>query len=44
MTMQMNNIGKKLKLENCFALSCNGKSGGLAILWNFETTLQQPPH
>lgn len=32
--MQMNNVGKKLKLESCFAVSSNGKSGGLAMLWS----------
>lgn len=30
--MQMNTVGKKLKLESCFAISNNGKSGGLAML------------
>lgn len=32
--MQMNNVGKKLKLESCFTVSRNGKSGGLAMLWS----------
>lgn len=32
--MQMNNVGKKLKLESCFAVSSKSKSGGLAMLWS----------
>lgn len=37
MTIQMNNVGKKLNFNNCFAVSSNEKSGGLAILWNSST-------
>lgn len=32
--MQMNNVGKKMKLESCFDVSSKGKSGGLAMLWS----------
>ena len=35
----MNNVGKKLKMENCFAVSNKGKSGGLAMLWTLETNV-----
>lgn len=31
--IQMNNVRKKLKLESCFAISSDGRSGGLAMLW-----------
>lgn len=33
LTMQMNNVGIKLKPESCFAISSNSKSGGLAMSW-----------
>lgn len=33
----MTNVGKKLKIDNCFTVSSNGKSEGLTMLWNFET-------
>ncbi|KAH9801140.1 hypothetical protein KPL71_000911 [Citrus sinensis] len=36
----MNVIGKKLKFDNCFAVSCSGRGGGLALLWNEETCVQ----
>ena len=39
-TMQMNVTGKKLKFDNCFAVSCSGRGGGLALLWNEETCVQ----
>ena len=31
-TIHMNNVGMKLNFNNCFAVSSNGKSGGLAML------------
>ena len=30
----MNNVGMKLNFNNCFVVSSNGKSGGLAMLWD----------
>ena len=33
----MENVGKKLKFENCFWVSRSGKNGGLAMLWNSAT-------
>lgn len=33
----MNNIGKKLKMENYFAVGSNGKSESLVMLRNYET-------
>lgn len=33
----MNNISKKLKMENYFAVGSNGKSESLVMLWNYET-------
>ena len=33
----MNNAGKNLKIDNYFAVSSKGKSGGLAMLWNSKT-------
>ena len=38
-TVRMNNVGRKLKMENCFAVSSKGKSGGLAMLWTLETNV-----
>lgn len=35
--VHMTNVGKKLKIDNCFTVSSNGKSEGLTMLWNFET-------
>ncbi|KAL9460747.1 hypothetical protein AB3S75_003870 [Citrus x aurantiifolia] len=32
----MNNVGLKLNFKNCFAVSSNGKSGGLALLWDSD--------
>ena len=34
MTIQMNNVGKKLNFNNYFTVSSNEKSGGFAILQN----------
>lgn len=36
-SVQMDKVGKKLKMENYFIVSSTGQSGGLAMLWNSET-------
>ena len=39
-TTQMNVTGKKLNFDSCFAVSCSGRGGVLALLWNEETCVQ----
>lgn len=38
-TVCMNNVDKKLKMENYFVVSSKGKNGDLAILWSLETNV-----
>ena len=38
-TEQMRVIAKKLNFESCFAVSCRGRSVGLALLWNSEVVV-----
>lgn len=35
----MQNKGKKLNFDNCFAVSSRGRSGGLALLWNSKVVV-----
>ena len=38
--LQMNEIANKLNFDNCFAVNCSGRGGGLALLWNSGTWVQ----
>ena len=35
-TMLMNVIANKLSFENCRAVNCNGRGGGIAMLWKSD--------
>lgn len=36
---QMQDKGKKLNFENCFAISSKDRCGGLALLWKSEVVV-----
>lgn len=37
---QVNDVCRELGIENCLMVDCRGKSGGLAMLWSSEITVQ----
>lgn len=37
---QVNNVCRKLGIENCLVVDSKGKSGSLAMLWSLEITVQ----
>ncbi|KAH9776449.1 putative reverse transcriptase/RNA-dependent DNA polymerase [Citrus sinensis] len=38
--LQMNGIANKLHFDNCFAVNCSGRGGGLALLWSSGSMVQ----
>lgn len=39
MSVQMRKVGKLLKFDGCFAVSSKGRSGGIAMMWNSEISV-----
>ena len=39
MSVQIRKVGKLLKFDGCFAVSSKGRSGGIALKWSSEITV-----